>query len=475
MNISANIQKSIQTHITKNIPKNIPKNITKNIPRVNVKYIWVYLLVIVLLVIGIMFHRQIEINSVFLLYDAYALYGSYWKTTPEYCSPIVDGFTPILPLSHYAEFNKAIFPRIPSGENTINREMVIDICERNLQWLKQNAKICREPKTLEVLHVDSPDFKTKVMAYLHKDHPFIMRGVNLKCFETMRLDKLIEKVGNDKVYMSVSGEKTCPENIFTELKNIMENKCYITNSSNLFYRYDDLLPDSDMEIIKGHIDGYMKNDSKQLFLGITKGSGTPLHAAYTNNFFIMIQGEKKWSFFNPNQLALLYPQFKKKGIYMASETRFQNIDMDYDRLLRDFPMILYADRYEADIKERDILYNPRSWFHSVHNKTEISIACSTRWSNIRTSIPDRHMLRYGNMTNPELRDYVKEIYVNTGVLGIVQIDEHKHMIGESDPDAIPFWDKYTNDSHLLCKDENCSENWHRNAIIHIAKGRRSEE
>ena len=176
----------------------------------------------------------------------------------------------------------------------------------------------------------------------------------------------------------------------------------------------------------------------------------------------MIQGEKKWTFFNPNQLALIYPSFSKKGIYMTSESRFLNMDTDINRLTYEFPLIKYAERYEVELKEGDILYNPKSWFHSVYNKTDISVACSTRWSNSYNSIPDRYMLRYGHMINKELRNYVKDIYIKTGVLGISQIDEHKHMIGENNPDAIPYWDKYTNDSHKLCKDQDCSINWHDN-------------
>ena len=126
-----------------------------------------------------------------------------------------------------------------------------------------------------------------------------------------------------------------------------------------------------------------------------------------------------------------------------------------------FPLIKYADRYEIELKERDILYNPMSWFHSVYNLTEITVACSTRWSNPYI-LPERHMLRYGHMANPTLRNYVKDIYLQTGVLGISQIDEHKHMIDEKNPDAIPYWDKYTNDHFKLCKDEDCSINWHDN-------------
>lgn len=422
----------------------------------NYKIYWI--LVILIIIMYILFRRTININMMFFVYDLYALFGNYWITNPKYCSNMKYGFTHVMPLDYYAEFNKAIFPRIPCGENTLDSEKIKTICDRNLEWLKKHG-IHQRAKKISVFHVNDVDFKENVMHCIKNNHPFIMRGIELKCFENMQFENLIKIAGGNKVYMSPSGEKTCPDHVFTELKNILENKCYVANSTNLFYYYNDLLPDSDMDIIKHHIDGYMNNDSKQLFLGIRKGTGTQLHCAYTNNFYIMIQGEKKWTFFNPNQLALLYPRFHKKGIYIVSESRF--INMDTDDFLHKFPLIKYAERYEAQLKEKDILYNPMSWFHSVYNTTEISIACSTRWSNPLV-LPDNHMLRYGHMINPELRNYVKDIYINTGVLGISQIDEHKHMIGENNPDAIPYWDKYTNDSNKICKNEDCSIHWHAN-------------
>ena len=424
-----------------------------------IKNINFYLIIIILITVYIIFKRTIDINLMFLLYDIYALFGLYWQTTPEYCSPMKYGFKPVMPLEFYADFNKAVFPRIPSGDNTLNKEEIVQICDRNLEWLRKNGEIYDIPKKIEIFYVNQPDFKEKVLFYLKNDYPFVMRGVNLKCFQSMRYDAIMKKVGNSKVYMSPSEEETCPENIFTELKNIEKNKCYVTNSTNLFYKYDDLLPDTDMDIIENIIDGYMKNDSKQLFLGVVKGTGTAMHAAYTNNFYLMIEGEKKWTFFNPNQLALLYPSFKEKGIYIASETRF--LEMDTYTIIDKFPLMKYVERYEIDLKEGDILYNPMSWLHSVYNKTDISVACSTRWSK-KIVVPDAHMTRYGTMNNPQLRSYVKDIYISTGILGISQIDEHKHMIGEDDPDALPYWDKYTNDSHNLCKHEDCSVNWHKN-------------
>ena len=431
--------------------------ITKKRSKKYNKYIFI---LVTLIIIYFIFKRRIDINLMFMGYDLYALYGYYWRWIPQYCSPMTVGFTPAMPLEFYADFNKAIFERIPTGDNSLNKQTVIKICDRNLKWLKENSQEFKTPIQLEVINVSSPDFKNKVMTYLKSNYPFVIRGAQLKCFETMKFDRLMEKVGNNKVYMSPSSEKTCPDNIFTEFKNIMENKCYVSNSTNLFYYYQDLLPDSDMDTIKSLIDGYMSNDSKQLFVGVKKGSGTGIHAAYTNNFFIMIDGGKKWTFFNPNQLALLYPHFSKKGIYMTSETRLINMDQDYVNISQQFPLMTYAERYEITLQEGDILYNPKSWYHAVYNTTDISVACSTRWSNSSEMIPDRYMLRYGHMINPELRSYVKDVYINTGVLGISQIDEHKHIIGEQDPDVIPYWDKYTNDSHNLCKDEDCSLNWH---------------
>ena len=430
--------------------------------------IFVAFMIIIFIVIIIIFlncyhffnlKRKISINLMFLFYDIYSLFGFYWQLQPQYCSSMKYGFTPVMPLEYYADFNKAIFERIPLGDNTLNKKEIIKICDRNLNWLQENREICIHPTKIEILYANSPDFKKKVMTYIKNDFPFVIRGIELKCFTTMRFDHLMKIAGNQKVYMSTTSEETCPDNVFTELKNITENKCYLTNSTNLFYYYKDLLPDTDMNVIKDIIDGYMINDSKQLFLGVEKGSGTGLHAAYTNNFYLMIQGEKKWTFFHPNQLALLYPDFQKKGIYMASQSRFLN--MDIDTFLDKFPLIRYAERYEVELQEKDILYNPMSWFHSVYNKTDISVACSTRWSRPFV-LPDTHLLRYGNMTNPELRNYVKDIYINHGILGISQIDEHKHMIGENNPDTIPYWDKYTNDSHNLCNtnDKDCSIDWH---------------
>ena len=37
------------------------------------------------------------------------------------------GFKPAMPLEFYADFNKAIFPRIPTGDNDLNKDEIKDL------------------------------------------------------------------------------------------------------------------------------------------------------------------------------------------------------------------------------------------------------------------------------------------------------------------------------------------------------------
>jgi hypothetical protein len=61
----------------------------------------------------------------FLFYDIYALFGLYCNFDPAFCSRMKFGFTPVMPLEYYADFNKAVFSRIPTGDNKINSEQMI--------------------------------------------------------------------------------------------------------------------------------------------------------------------------------------------------------------------------------------------------------------------------------------------------------------------------------------------------------------
>jgi hypothetical protein len=83
-------------------------------------HIYSIILILTIFIIYLVFKRRIDINSIFFIYDVYSWFGFYWKLQPQYCSPMKYGFNPVMPLEFYADFNQAIFQRIPTGDNTLN-------------------------------------------------------------------------------------------------------------------------------------------------------------------------------------------------------------------------------------------------------------------------------------------------------------------------------------------------------------------
>ena len=114
-----------------------------------IKNIILFLIVLIICIYWI-FKRFININLMFLFYDIYALFGMYWIFEPSYCSNMKSGFTPVMPIEYYAEFNKAIFPRISSGDNNLNKEQIKKICDRNLKWLQTNGNTYNKVKEIDI-------------------------------------------------------------------------------------------------------------------------------------------------------------------------------------------------------------------------------------------------------------------------------------------------------------------------------------
>ena len=430
----------------------------KNIKHFNL--IVLLIIVVILLIVIIKFYRKIYLHVLFSFYDIKTLGGQLWKTNPEYGSYMKDGFETPIPLSYYKRFNYAIEHRVKTGNNDYNSEDVKSVCDDMLKYIRENNIPKAKTKQLEIISMNDPNCKEKVMENVDS-HQLALRSEilsdsNLDVFENMKFDKLYELLKDDKVLFSPS-LPYCKEQHVDDFSKIKENKCYVSNVTNIFKENNDLLTEKDVEKISEKCDGNL--DTKQLFVGITKGSGTKLHSAYTNNFFINIEGEKTWTFFNPNNTPLIYPFFSKSGTYSASDCRFLKFGVSD---LSKFPLIEYSDHYQYTIKPGEILYNPASWWHAVCNETEKTVAISTRWTfkDSLFKMYDYHLLRCGNLMNPGLRNIAEKLYVEYGILGISLIDEHNILGNDNDNDQIPVWDKITNESHNLCLNEPCHLKWH---------------
>jgi len=423
-----------------------------------------FYLVIILFFVAIAIHvyfypkiyRKAYIYGMFYVYDIYTLGGNTWKLDPEYCSYMKEGFHTNIPLSFYKDFNIAIQERIPSGNNELNIENVKQCCDNMLQYIRENNIPESKARSLPIVSIHEENHKEMIQYYVDKNLPFVLRDVKLDVFENMKFKKIVEKFKDDKVLFSPSFPH-CKEQKVDVFSNITKNKCYISNVTNVFDKYPDLIPETDVSTLETISGGHM--DSKQMFVGVTRGSGTGLHNAFTNNFYLNIEGQKTWTFFNPNNTPLLYPYFSKTGVYNAGESRFYK----YGKTdLTKFPLMKYCDYYEYTIQPGEILYNPASWWHAIYNETELTVAMSTRWvfPDYYSKMLDYHLLRSGNLRNPELRDLAEKLYTEYGILGISQIDEHNILGNSENSKEIPVWDTITNENHKLCLDKPCHLKWH---------------
>lgn len=411
------------------------------------------IIIILLILLFIIYYRKkLYIKGLFTLYDIYSLFGLRWNLESSYCSSMKNNFNTPLDLKYYKEFNKNIFPRIQNGNNDINIDKIRETCNKMLYTLRENNIPKTKTKDLPIIDVRKDDIN-KIKLYIKQNIPFVIRGLDLDIFKDYNFDVLFNELGNEEVLFSPS-PPYCMERQYGKFKNMKDNNCYLSNITNIFKKHENILNKKDVSKIEVLSGGKM--NSKQMFVGIKKGSGTRLHSAFTNNFYINVVGKKTWTFFNPNNTPLLYPYFSKYGVYNASESRF----LSYEETdISKFPLLEYAEHYIYQIQPGEVLYNPASWWHSVHNDTNETFALSTRWTFGLTQTLDTHLLRYGNLTNKNLRELVHHLYEKYNIMGINLIDEH-NIMGNDKNNKVPLWDKMTNDNHLLCLDKDCHLRWH---------------
>lgn len=95
--------------------------------------------------------------------------------------------------------------------------------------------------------------------------------------------------------------------------------------------------------------------SYQNFIG-PAGRRTPLHSETLPFFYIMVEGEKKWTLYHPSFFSMLHPSTEGRG-YIPSMSSITNGEFDQ------------VDRWECTIKKGDILFVPAWMWHEVENVT----------------------------------------------------------------------------------------------------------
>ena len=251
---------------------------------------------------------------------------------------------------------------------------------------KYKGREC-EPKSPPTISVDDLTKENFYKLTNNLTTPIIVKGFvkNSKAVQKWNLDYFNNKYGDLELPViekaDINNVKNSSEYIkdykykkLTEIINDIQLKkpVYVNNVSRIFGFYPELIDDMDLENIKEKIGIDLKNSNEvnHMFLG-GKNTGTTLHSSYIGNFFFNIKGIKKWYLIHPKYSNILLPTLSRTGLFAVSK-----IDIFHKNFLtRRIP------RYEFELEEGDLLFNPPWWWHSVKNQTYYTIACANRYSN----------------------------------------------------------------------------------------------
>jgi hypothetical protein len=223
--------------------------------------------------------------------------------------------------------------------------------------------------------IDPSEFYEKYVKY---SRPVVIRGLAKDCnaIEKWNREYFWEKYGDTKLYMNEVeyGEKIKVREWMGELREVLENKgIYVDNSKTLFTEHPELQEDIASVREWGK---YLKNSVyliPQLFLGFADGA--PFHCANFWNFFIMVDGEKQWTFVSPEHSLQIGALVNPTAIYSdACVTGKGGTWRDESEIFK-----RYCPKYRTVLQKGDVLLNPPWWWHEVTNITPFSIGIATRW------------------------------------------------------------------------------------------------
>ena len=223
--------------------------------------------------------------------------------------------------------------------------------------------------------IDPNEFYEK---YVKHSKPVVIRGLAKDCDAVKKWNRefFLEKYGQTKLYMNEIeySEKTKVREWIGELSEVLEKKgVYVDNSKTLFTKHPEL--QDDIASVRGW-GKYLNNPIyllPQLFLGFADGA--PFHCANFWNFFIMVDGEKQWTFVSPEHSLQVGALVNPTAIYSdACVTGKGGTWRDENEIFK-----LYCPKYRTVLKKGDVLLNPPWWWHEIKNLTPFSIGIATRW------------------------------------------------------------------------------------------------
>jgi hypothetical protein len=225
---------------------------------------------------------------------------------------------------------------------------------------------------IELTPDQSKDFFSK---YFYGTSPVIIRGAakdslcckkwNIEYFKK-RYGEMIITVKNEIGYNI--NEETFTTNLEDYLTNHYQDPYKYLSFFEILHQYPELLEDIPHQLFKELRGASNKGFHYHLFIG-GPHSRSGIHSAMSANFFLMIEGRKRFRIF-PRQCFPLLGIKTNQSLH-----NYSLINMDED-LPQEFSYYNRIPRWDFILEPGDFLFNPSWLFHCVNNlSTSIGLRC----------------------------------------------------------------------------------------------------
>ncbi len=248
-----------------------------------------------------------------------------------------------------------------------------------------------------VFHLDTDPIERLIEDHIRAQRPVVLRGAMARFTELERwgFERLLQEHGEHPVRLS------CPAraDYGGRLRELDVPGVYLHNSEALFHAHPSLAADLGIDRLAQAVRGPLRFAGVlQLFMG-RKKTGSRYHCAPTQNFFLMLDGKKKWTFIDPSWSPLMSPHhLGGDTVYWRSEAAEQT-QVFQDMVAHLSPadraavaegmagphrdrveaMFRKCPRQEVVLEPGDVLFVPMWSWHEVENVTDTSVAVATRW------------------------------------------------------------------------------------------------
>ena len=255
-----------------------------------------------------------------------------------------------------------------------------DAATARLKRQLDGARVAQPTPLPEVdADIDPETFRQRFVA---RPHPVVIRGLAADLPAVRRWNRAFfeERYGETQVhaynanYQTESGEIEYEERKCSLKEAINTAGLYLDTSHDVFLAHPEL--EDDLAAIRawGKYLGNALFLMPQAFLG-WQAEGAPFHCANGWNFFVMVDGEKEWTFVDPEytlQLgALTHPTvITIEGCVTGKGGTWRDSHEIYAE---------YCPRYTTVVRPGDVIMNPPWWWHEIKNTSPFSIGVSSRW------------------------------------------------------------------------------------------------